>query len=365
MDELREKLECLEHLRSARGLDGLLLARNENIAWASGGARSHIVLSQETGVGALLYDGTGLRLLTSSIELGRLVDEELTGFDARPLVAPWYADWLADGIRASGLTRLGADILLPGAVDCAAEIAALRTPLLDAECERFRALGRDAAEALEASARAVRVGDTEYQIAARTAANCIERGIDPIVALVSTDDRIERVRHPLPTAKRIAERAMLVVCGRRGGLVANATRFVQIGTVAADLLDRQAACARIAAAFLAATRPGATAGQVFAAGLAAYAAEGYPDDWHALHQGGAGGYLSREWLGTPGGSQTITPPQAFAWNPSLPGIKIEDTVLLTGSGIEVLTDTGNWPRIEASAGGHSYRFATILELPRS
>jgi len=365
MDELGEKLARLEHLRSARGLGGLLLARNENVAWASGGARSHIVLSQETGVGALLYDGTGLRLLTSSIEHGRLVDEELTGLDTRPLVAPWYADWLADGISASGLTRLGADIPLPGSLYCATEIAALRTPLMDAECERFRVLGRETAEALEASARAVRAGDTEHQIAARTAANCIERGIDPIVALVSTDERIERVRHPLPTARRIAERAMLVVCGRRGGLVANATRFVQLGPVAADLLARQVACARIAAAFLTATRPGATAGQVFAAGLAAYAAEGYPDDWHALHQGGAGGYLSREWLATPDGSQTITQPQAFAWNPSLPGIKIEDTVLLTATGIEVLTDTGNWPRIEASAGGQSYRFASILELPQS
>jgi hypothetical protein len=35
--------------------------------------------------------------------------------------------------------------------------------------------------------------------------------------------------------------------------------------------------------------------------------------------------------------------QALAWNPSAPGVKTEDTVLLTPRGLEVLTTDGVWP----------------------
>jgi Xaa-Pro aminopeptidase len=37
---------------------------------------------------------------------------------------------------------------------------------------------------------------------------------------------------------------------------------------------------------------------------------------------------------------------ALAWNPSLPGAKIEDTVLATERGIEILTVDPQWPTFE-------------------
>ncbi len=39
-------------------------------------------------------------------------------------------------------------------------------------------------------------------------------------------------------------------------------------------------------------------------------------------------------------------PQAVAWNPSLPGMKIEDTAVLTDNGIELLTVEPHWPTFE-------------------
>ena len=35
--------------------------------------------------------------------------------------------------------------------------------------------------------------------------------------------------------------------------------------------------------------------------------------------------------------------QAFAWNPTAPGAKVEDTVLVRADGIEVLTVDPRWP----------------------
>jgi antitoxin VapB len=360
--EIAAKRERLDALRRERGLDAILLARNENIAWATGGARAHIVLSQETGVGALLFDGQGYSLLTNNIEEGRLLAEELGSGPWRSVALPWYSDWLADALHQAGPERLGADVPLAGAVDCAAAIAELRGPLLPEEVERYRALGQETGAALEAAARAVRRGDSEYTIVARIARNLIERGVDPVVLLAAVDDRIRTVRHPLPTGATIDERAMVVCCGRRGGLIANATRLVHLGPVPAALRERHAACARVEVACLAATKPGATAGEIFAAGAAAYAAEGFPGEWQHHHQGGATGYATRDWFGTPDGTAVVKPPQAFAWNPSIAGTKIEDTVLLTEQGLEVITATGAWPTLTVQADGVTYERPDILAL---
>ena len=64
------------------------------------------------------------------------------------------------------------------------------------------------------------------------------------------------------------------------------------------------------------------------------------------HQGGPTGYLSREEVSGPHSLSSGLPLRAhmaFAWNPSVPGAKIEDTVLLTEQGIEVLTVSEGWP----------------------
>ena len=38
--------------------------------------------------------------------------------------------------------------------------------------------------------------------------------------------------------------------------------------------------------------------------------------------------------------------QAFAWNPTAPGAKVEDTVVMHDSGIEVLTVDPRWPTLD-------------------
>jgi hypothetical protein len=39
----------------------------------------------------------------------------------------------------------------------------------------------------------------------------------------------------------------------------------------------------------------------------------------------------------------IQPRNAMAWNPSLPGSKIEDTVVVSDQGLEILTVDPRWP----------------------
>jgi antitoxin VapB len=78
----------------------------------------------------------------------------------------------------------------------------------------------------------------------------------------------------------------------------------------------------------------------------AYAQFGYPDEYRLHHQGGSAGYEPREFLATPGVAAQVSPGQAYAWNPSITGCKVEDTVLITESGPEVMTEMAGWPMID-------------------
>jgi antitoxin VapB len=93
---------------------------------------------------------------------------------------------------------------------------------------------------------------------------------------------------------------------------------------------------------------------------AAYAAQGFPGEECFHHQGGPTGYGEREWVATPAGNEVVTNNQAFAWNPSIRGGKVEDTVLLRGGVIENLTPTPELPSLAASVKSSEYVATGVL-----
>jgi hypothetical protein len=71
---------------------------------------------------------------------------------------------------------------------------------------------------------------------------------------------------------------------------------------------------------------------------------GYPTEINHHHQGGTTGYLSREVVATPEKADVIIETNtAVAWNPSLPGTKIEDTFIMTDEEELLLTQDLRWP----------------------
>jgi Xaa-Pro aminopeptidase len=91
-------------------------------------------------------------------------------------------------------------------------------------------------------------------------------------------------------------------------------------------------------AYLDATVPGASLADILRTGSAAYAEQGFDaDEWTRHHQGGAAGYAGRDPRATPEATDVVQLWQAFAWNPTAPGVKVEDTVVVTPDGVEVLT----------------------------
>ncbi len=362
MSELDIKLQRIQQLLSKHQADALLLNRVSSFAWATCGAASYINTASTEGVGSLLITPTGRYLVTNNIEAPRFEKEEhlaAQGWEFR--VAVWHEDnpAVADLTRS---LKLAADGPYPGAIDLSGEMARLRANLLPEEGERYRAVSKVCAEAMNAAIRAVRPGMTEYEIAALLDRETFARGVQPIVNLIATDDRIYNFRHPLPVDKKLDKYAMLVLCGRKYGLVTSVTRLVYFGRLPDDLRRKMVAVASIDAAFIAATRPGRVLNEVFKRATDAYAMTGFPNEWHLHHQGGPAGYEPREWVATPASTEIVMAGQVYAWNPSIMGAKSEDTIFVGPSGNEVLTAIPGWPMLIVEADGQNIPRPAILEV---
>jgi Xaa-Pro aminopeptidase len=359
-DELAEKRRRIAALLDAEGLDALLLTQEGSVAWATGGAATRVSMSGGSDAlsSILVMKDETVYVLTDAIEAPRISAEELPDQGVHMKVYPWEQDRAEN--RATiikeivGSDRIGADAPIAGLESARVlhdAVVRLRSSLLSVEVERYRWLGQTTAFMLEAAARAVQPGMTELQVAASYVGPLMAYGIQVPVALVAADERLHRFRHPLPTENAVRQHVLLVAGGYRWGLHASVSRAVSFGRLSDDLLQRQQGCALVDLSFIGATKPGATAGDIFAAGAKAYADAGFPGEWRLHHQGGAAGYAGREWVIVPGGTEIVQETQAFAYNPSITGTKSEDTFVLRPDGTpDFLTTTGQWPPVPGTEG---------------
>jgi Xaa-Pro dipeptidase len=358
--ELEAKHEKLVEWLRAEKLGGILLKRNENIAWITGGAVEAVVCAAvETAVVSVLVTAEGKRYYLSTENEGpRLHDEEFSALDFEPVLFPWFEDdtntvaaKLAGGPLASDTPGVGVKLV---------SLYPLRAALSETEIARYRWLGLETAAATVESLHQVEPGLSEYDLEAITTANLFRRGILPSVHLYAVDERVFKYKHAVPRGARLKSYGMLNLCARKWGLVVSITRFIHFGKLPAELAARFESAARVNAALLDATKAGATSAGLFKVAQDAYTAEGFPGEERFHHQGGPAGYGEREWVATPNGTQVVVDNQAFAWNPSIRGGKTEDTVILHNGKIEWLTATPELPVIEAKVNGTVYPAAGVL-----
>ena len=110
------------------------------------------------------------------------------------------------------------------------------------------------------------------------------------------------------------------------------------------------------------SRPGRKLCEVFNDAVEAYREQGFADEWKLHHQGGPAGYEPREFVATPTLDNVVSAGQVFAWNPSITGVKSEDTVLIGKERNEVLTGISGWPTMKISLDGQEIERPAILEI---
>jgi len=359
--ECAEKQHRLQSLMSQQGLDAVLISRHENIAWLTAGTVDiHVGMLRETGPASLLITREGGSFyVTTTNEAARLADEEFATLPYQPLLRPWTSGDIEGSIRSvvpNG--RVGTDIAL---ADCTlTNLQPLRLLLTAGEMDRYRWLGRQMAATATKVLLALEPGISERAIQATLAQELISRGLIPSVYLGAVDRRVRTYPHPVPRAGVLEHFAMLCFCARYGGLAASLTRFVHFGPMPEDLSDDFRVVSHVNARIQSATRVGASAAELFTVLRDAYAEADAPGGEQDHHQGGAAGYLEREWVARPDGAERLTSAQAFAWNPSHCGAKVEDTRLLIGTACETLTRTPDLPEVITHLNGVSQVSAGVL-----
>lgn len=367
-EEITIKKAQVRELLAQQGLDAIYLKKSANFSWLTGGAYNLVGLATEMGIAGALVTKDKLFVVCSNIEAPRMRDEERLEEQGYEIVSfPWNEDQeaaivakLADA-RPAGL-KLGADHAFPGALDISGKLNPLRYSLSSWEVERFRKQALDTARIAEETAMTIRPGDVEGAVIGRLSERLWKNGMDFIVAFCAADDRISRFRHPVATDRKIEKRAMISVNSRKRGLIVSITRFVQFGKLSADLKKLYEDNVYVDTAMMAATIPGRPAVEVYEAALRAYAEVGYPEEYRLHHQGGAIGYIGRDYKVTAHTKEIIRENQGFTWNPSITGMKSEDTMLATAKGPVILSEPQIFPVLTMEKDGFVFRRPGILEL---
>ncbi|MHB8509571.1 MAG: M24 family metallopeptidase [Candidatus Dormibacteria bacterium] len=364
--ETRSRLTSLRQGMDRDGLDGLYLERWANVAWLCGGRSNRVVLASEVGACAVMIGANGAWLLLPNNEESRGRNEVFGDLPLPVVTSRWWDRPLhrsAQRLLSEG-AKWASDTPIPGAADGTGVVEPLRRALGESDIKRYRALGRDTAEALEAALLEVNPEWQELHVAAAIEAELKARGIDTSAALVGGGARAERFRHPVPTATQVGGGLVASVTGTRHGLHASVTRSLSFGPVTLRRRERHHAAVAVDSAYLSASRPGVTLGAILSAAEVVYTDAGYYDEWQEHDQGGTSGYASREVLATPRSGFSLQTGMAVAWNPTVPGARSEDTVLVRDDGLELLTFTSGsrWPVVYADAAETAIPRTGILVL---
>jgi len=355
--EVTQKLAWMRQALQETGAAGIRLRGNDWFAWATAGGDNTVLLAAETGVAEVLVTPQDAWIMTDEIEAPRLQAEQvpgrndLEGSAYQLQVDPWAnprdrQNFVREATQGGPILSdrpTGHEQPLPAA------LIHHKRVLLPDEIERYRQVGQLASAAMTEVLSQAQPEWTEYQLAGAGAEALWARGLHPALTLAAGERRLPLYRHPIPSSERLNRRAMLVFCARGYGLIVSLTRFVCFGALSAEEAERHRQIAEIEAIALNHSQPGTPLSDVYAGLAAAYTQYGYSQAIREHHQGGTAGYLAREVIATPDTRDRLAAHMVVAWNPSLPGAKIEDTFVLTEDHtLENLSLDPNFPQVEVA-----------------
>jgi len=362
-EEIAEKKNRVRKLLQELKLNAVYLKKSSNFSWITGGGYNIVGLATEMGVAGALITADREFIVCNNIEAPRMEKEEHLAEQGYEIISfPWYDDQEASIVNSLSGGKFGADHAFPGSLDISSKINPLRYSLTQWEIERYRKQALDTAQIAEETALTIKPGDEERAVIGRLSERLWREGMDFVVAFCAADERISLFRHPVATDKKIEKRAMISVNSRKRGLIVSITRFVQFGKVPADLRKCYEDNVYVDTAMMTATIPGRPASEVFEAALHAYAEKGYPEEYKLHHQGGAIGYVGRDYRVTAKTIEIIQENQAFTWNPSITGTKSEDTMLATKNGPIVFSEPSLFPVLTMERNGYVFKRPDIMEL---
>lgn len=363
--EIEEKLDRVNKFLAQNKLDGILLTQVRNVYWITAGlSNNQIVLNKDVGAASLLILKNGKKyLVCSSSEAQRMMDEALKELGYELIQYNWYEANPVKDVRGGLIKqfgKIGSDVDYPGTINIADKFKPLRYSFNDYEVIRYAYVARISTEAAAEVCMKIKPGMNEFEIETITANALRDRQIIPTVLLTAVDKRIYDYRHALPGGAVLENYAMINICAEKWGMPIAVTRFVHFGPLPDELKTKLEKTAIVNAHYQEFTKPGIPASEIFEKMKVWYKSVGYENEWMLHHQGGAIGYDDREWVIYPDIKEVVQNNQPFAWNPTITGAKVEETIIVNQNGFEVLTKSNNWPMIIVNLNGKKYPQPSIL-----
>lgn len=342
--DARIKQERVRAFLEQEGLDALVLGRQDNFAWITGGGDNRVITTSEMGFGLLVLTRERQWLVSHAMDGQRFMDEQVPGQGYEPATLFWHQG--SPEQKVLNLTKglaVGADFCLPGARQYGPALVDLHYPLTDLDLERYRWIGQRVNQILGEVARDLEPGVTEQAVAARLLYEYALAGLTIDVLIVGFDDRVRRYRHPMPTGNALQRYALLHPAARRWGLHANVTRLVHLGQPPSDIRRAMDGVATIGGHVARMLAPGVAFSDVLTAQIGLYRKLGYAGEWMYHFQGGITGYTLADPTRCQDPQARAVERQAYDYFITITGAKFEELVLLTENGVEIASLGTGWP----------------------
>jgi Xaa-Pro aminopeptidase len=359
--DIERKHRLVREFLESHRYDALLLQKPSNFAWFTGGA--DCVLAGASASAAALFITSDARVLvTTNVDSAQFFDYELSSLGFQLKERPWHEprhlllDDLCRGRTVAGDGAYGSTD------DASVYVSRMRSPLTVLDCERLREIARSVAHAIEATARHLRPGRTEAEVAGELAHRLMKRQVVPERIQVSGDGQRKRYRQWTYGTEPIERYCVISAIGRGGGLCAGASRTVSFGEPPSELREAHQHVVLLQATGMHFSRADWEVYEVWNRVQRIYEKFGHGDEWRLAPQAEVIGYEPAELAIVPRSEFQLAARTAIHWHPSVGPAASGDTVLITERGPELLTPTENWPKLTVQIKGVELARPDILRL---
>ncbi|NLK98060.1 MAG: M24 family metallopeptidase [Epulopiscium sp.] len=362
LKEVKEKEERIYKFLDQNGYDGMIIGRQDNFSWITGGGNSRVIWSTELGFSYLFITKEKKFCISQVMDGPRIMDEVLSplGYDYIPL--RWYEqnkeEKLEELIKGK---KVISDFPLPGAIYNLHAIYHLHYPLMDSEIEKYRILGKEVDEILTSTALEIEPGMTEMEVEGMLMGKFGQKGIIPDVILIGADERPVKYRHPVPTERKIDHYVFISPSIKKWGLHANISRLISFGKPSSEIAHKYEAACTIEAHVLSMCKEGTYFKDILEAEKKLYKELGYEEEWRNHFQGGITGYMVANASLCLDQSAKLQNYQSYEWFITIAGTKSAELALNINNQIELMSLAGYWKTKSYTANNHTYELPIIME----
>lgn len=322
--------------------EAVILFMPAHVAWFTGGmtARGLIADGERPGI---YTNGRQRWLVCGNADSHRLFDEDLDGLGFMLKEWQWSVGRAALLGELVAGKRVASDRPFPGLPLVNDRLRPELRPLLPSDRANALALGAAVAHALEATARAIRPGETEAEVAGQLANRIARRGAEPLALSAVADDRGVVFRRAGFTDTPTRSACHLQLTAMRDGLSVTAGRTVWFEEPTAERKAAFDAAVRVAAVYRAYSTPGQTVAAAVDTAVHLLRDGPFEHEWRLSQPGFGAGWFPADELRKAGVDEKFADGQPLTWQARVGAAAVVDTVLAAEGGAVPVTAGDGWP----------------------